>query len=133
MIHPLLIAHIILLPWIVWEYFRRYSGSYPLAYAVGISLCPIVSWILAFHILSMNINSKVDEQRNINAKALISSMFFSLSVVFTFLSFLVLAGSVWVSKEAWTQIYFILAILFILAVFSIVAAFRYAKVCRTMQ
>jgi uncharacterized membrane protein len=133
MIYPLLILHIILLPWIVWEYYRRYSGSYPLAYAIGISLFPIVSWMLAFRVLNMNINSKVGGQRNINATALMSSLFLSFSVIFLVLAFIVLASSLYVSKEGWMQIYLILAVFLILSVFSVVAAFRYAKVCRRKQ
>ena len=131
MLYPLLLAHIILLPWIIWEFYRRYSGESPLLYSIAISLFPIVSWMLAFRVLNMNITSKAEEYRSINATALISSLFLSLSALFLFLAFLVLAGSIWVSKEGAIQIYFILASFLLLTLFSIVAAIRYAKICRT--
>jgi len=46
--YPILVFHLLLVPWMSWEFRRRYAGNWPKAYSLALLLIPFGSQILAF-------------------------------------------------------------------------------------
>ncbi len=45
---PFLIMHLLLIPWLSWEFRRRYDGRFRILFTLGLIVLPGLQWILAF-------------------------------------------------------------------------------------
>lgn len=130
LLHPVLVAHFLSLPWLGWEFVRRYDGRRPLRSALALTI-PFVAWIVAFPLFRMSQLARASAQRGINRNALMCALSALLLVALLLGAVAVLGGSIWVVGEGRLGIGVLLALL-ALAVFGAArAALRFGKRCRS--